>query len=99
MNRLQHLIMPLLLATAVCTLSGCFHRQLHRFQTHEEKPVVLIETLETTDYWLWKKHEHVFWSCAENDTTLNCSRRCGGDSDLTCPTFEIFSSAVGTNTR
>ena len=80
-------------------LSGCFNRQLVRFETHPSKQVVLMETLDTHDYWLWSDHEHVFWSCAESGDKLNCSRRCGKDSGLDCPAVEIFSNQVGSNTR
>lgn len=79
--------------------SGCFNRQLVRFQTHEQKPVVLMETLDTTDYWMWSDEEHVFWSCAESGDALNCARRCGKDSGLDCPKVEIFSNRVGSNTH
>jgi hypothetical protein len=79
--------------------SGCFNRQLVRFQTHEAKPVVLMETLDTTDYWLWSDNEHVFWSCAESSDALNCSRRCGKDSGLECPELSIFNNQVGSNAR
>ena len=88
-----------LLCAAVTLASGCFNRQLLRFQTHAQKPVVLMETLDTTDYWLWSDDEHVFWSCAESSDALNCSRRCGKDSGLECPKVEIFSNQVGSNTR
>ena len=83
----------------VVLASGCFNRQLVRFQTHEQKPVVLMETLDTTDYWLWSDSEHVFWSCAETGDALNCARRCGKESGLDCPAVEIFSNQVGSNTR
>ena len=80
-------------------LSGCFNRQLVRFETHPTKQVVLMETLDTHDYWLWSDHEHVFWSCAQSADSLDCSRRCGGSADLACPAAQIFSSEVGTNVR
>lgn len=66
-------------------LSGCFNRQLLRFRTHESKEVVLMESLDSTSYWLWVDHQHVFWTCAETGDHLSCTRRCGGDTDLACP--------------
>jgi hypothetical protein len=59
----------------------------------------LMETLDTTDYWLWSDHEHVFWSCAESGDALDCSRRCGKDSGLDCPALAIFNNQVGSNAR
>jgi hypothetical protein len=96
MNRIA--ILGVLLGT-VCTLTGCFNRQLVRFETHPSKQVVLMETLDTHDYWLWSDHQHVFWSCAEQSDTLDCKRRCGGGSDLACPAAQIFTNTVGTNVR
>ena len=71
-------------------LSGCFNRQLLRFRTHESKEVVLMESLDSTDYWLWTDHEHVFWTCAESGDHLSCTRRCGGDNELVCPAVAIY---------
>jgi hypothetical protein len=88
-----------LLLACAALLSGCFSRQLTRFDVHPQKPVVLLETLDRTSYVFWSNSEHVFWSCSESGDTLNCTRRCGGDTDLKCPTASIFQGSVGTNVR
>ena len=95
----KRLFAPILVLLAAAALSGCFSRQLVRFGTHSEKPVVLLETIDTNDYVLWSDREHVFWSCSEQGESLSCSRRCGGDTDLKCPQFAVFQDAVGTNVR
>lgn len=74
------------------SVSGCFSRQLLGFQTHPEKKVLLMETFERSDYWLWSSAEHVYWTCSEQGDLLHCERRCGGDSDLVCPATAIFAS-------
>jgi hypothetical protein len=102
MKRLKHLAAQLVLpCLLVCTAltSGCFSRQLVRFGTHAQKPVVLLETVDTHNYLVWTDHEHVFWSCAEANSELRCTRRCGSGTDLQCPEFAVFQDAVGTNVR
>ncbi len=99
MTRLTRLIAPLVLISALLCMSGCFSRQLVRFSSHPQKSVVLLETIDSTHYVFWSAHERVFWSCAEHDTTLECSRRCGKSTDLRCPELSIFQDAVGTNVR
>lgn len=80
-------------------MSGCFSRQMVNFQTHPQQDTMLMETYEKTDYFVWAKHEHVYWSCAEQDDSLQCTRRCGGKTDLVCPAAAIFSNNVSTNTQ
>ncbi len=81
------------------TTSGCLSRQMLGFQTHPTEQTVLMETFDTRNYLVWQKHEHVYWSCSEADNALQCVRRCGGKSDLVCPTFSIFANSGGTNVR
>lgn len=70
--------------------SGCLSRQMVNFQTHPEQNTILMETLDSKSYIVWSKTEHVYWSCAESGESLQCERRCGGKSDLACPTTAIF---------
>jgi hypothetical protein len=79
--------------------SGCFSRQLVNFSTHSDKETVLMQTFDSRNYLVWSKHEHVYWSCTESGDTLECTRRCGGKTDLICPEFAIFANSVGTNVR
>jgi hypothetical protein len=80
-------------------LSGCFSRQMVNFQTHPEKDTLLMETYETRDYLVWSKHEHVYWSCTETGSSLQCTRRCGAKTDLVCPAASIFANSASTNYR
>lgn len=80
-------------------MSGCFSRRLVSFQTHPEKDVLLMETVDHHDYWLLSDHEHVYWSCTEEGTNLRCQRRCGGSTELACPQTSYFQSSAGTNIR
>jgi len=79
--------------------SGCFSRQMVNFQTHPDQNTVLMETFETRDYLVWSKHEHVYWSCAETNNALQCTRRCGRGTDLVCPAASIFANSASTNYR
>lgn len=79
--------------------SGCLSRQLVSFQTHPEQQTLLLETYDRTNYLVWQKTAHVYWSCSEADSKLQCERRCGGKSDLVCPAFAIFSNSATTNVR
>jgi hypothetical protein len=99
MKSLESFAAPLFFVCVALAMSGCFSRQIVRFGTHEAKPVVLLETVDSTNYFVWTDNEHVFWSCVETNTDLDCSRRCGKGTDLKCPEVSIFQDAVGTNTR
>lgn len=103
MRNLEHHAARALLSFVLVSItllgSGCFNRQLLRFRSHETKPVILMETIDSTSYVFWRDDEHVFWSCAEANDTLECTRRCGKGSDLDCPAVSIFTDGVGTNTR
>lgn len=87
---MHHALIAGAVALASCALSGCMSRQLRSFQTHPGQDTMLIETYDTTDYVLWSDAEHVYWSCAEQDEHLQCTRRCGGGADLSCPDISIF---------
>jgi hypothetical protein len=99
MTKLIRLVAPMALLCAALMTSGCFSRQLIRFGTHAEKPVVLLETVDRHNYLFWATQEHIFWSCAEANSELRCERRCGGNTDLQCPKISVFNDSVGTNTR
>lgn len=87
---IRHWIALPLLSLLLSAASGCLHRQLLRFDTHVERDVVLMETLDYSDFWLWQENEHVFWSCVEHDDALQCTRQCGAHTDLICPERPYF---------
>ncbi len=98
-KHIKRVLLSSIALAALSTMSGCFSRQLLGFSVHPEKETMLMETYDTRDYLVWSKHEHVYWSCAESGDQLQCTRRCGGKTDLVCPTMSIFANSAGTNVR
>lgn len=74
-----------LVAFAALVAAGCHSRSVVQIHDPSEQEVVLIETLERTNYLVSATSEHVFWECTERQDSLVCERQCGDGTQYRCP--------------
>jgi hypothetical protein len=99
MRRYEQAMIPLVLWLAALATGGCHSRSIVRFDSHPTRRVVLVETVERSNYALAAAAKRTFWACVEADDSLICERRCGSDTKFQCPTGYYFSNGVAPNLR
>lgn len=94
------------LAAAAMTLagllSGCAaQHKIMRFEDHPvtETQMSRLEIMKVQSYVFTAIAEHQFWLCRDTGDALECTRACGGDTDVACPTAASAGTTVSTNTR
>ena len=79
--------------------SGCVRYQVMTAEDHGQLPVTQLETIKTTNYLVFFTQEHQFWLCEDRGESLVCDRRCGGKTDLECPSLSAGWGGISTNVR
>lgn len=82
---------------ALC--AGCSTYRVTRIEDHPSKPVMRLEALKHTNYFLWEKAEHQFYLCEQKPDKLVCNLACGGSTDIHCPEAAASGAVVSTNVR
>jgi hypothetical protein len=72
----------LLLALLGLSSTACLTRTVIRLDDHPDRPVSLMETIDTVLY----TKTHQFWLCKDTAAGLSCEKTCGGQTDLACQT-------------
>lgn len=88
-----------LVGVSALASSGCTTYRIRSAEDHGAMKVLKLETIKTTNAFLWVDVEHQFWLCQDTGDDLVCRRSCGQNRDLQCPTFVASDGGMTTNTR
>ena len=75
----------LLLSGALLFCFSCSTVRIVDFEDHPSKPVTRMETVKTTTFFWSTTVEREFWLCDNKELSIECSRLCGGETGLDCP--------------
>lgn len=84
------------------SVSGCAtQRKIMRFEDHPDPEAKMsrLEIMKVQNFVFTAIAEHQFWLCRDTGDALACTRACGGETDISCPTAASAGSTVSTNTR
>lgn len=67
--------------------AGCFSRTVVDISSTSQPGVILMESVDATDYLFWTDRKFRFWRCTQQpgQDAMYCQSDCGAESDLECP--------------
>lgn len=78
---------------------GCVTRTITRFEDNPKQPVVALEMVKHTNYFIMGKVVYQFYLCQDTGDKLVCTISCDGKNDAVCPIGATSGGHTSTNVR